>query len=298
MFRNPYESLACSGQWLKTNFHTHAGTGSDTCGHNELQSVVNAYADAGYGLLCISNHDVFTDCRSFTDERIMLINGFEYSATPHMLLIGGRSCILKGHQESILDAKAEGAFAVLCHPNWTKPWYWPKEMLDTITGYIGIEVINQLIYRLTGSGLACDVWDHLLSQGKRVFGFAHDDFHRWMDLGRSFTCLYSPSRDEDAVKETLHKGCFFASTGLFLDRFEFDGQRLAVAVRYPDINLLRDYRYRFVGKNGEILFETEAPWAEYHMRGDELYVRVEATGENGFMLLTQPVYDEDLFTTP
>jgi len=54
--------------------------------------------------------------------------------------------------------------------------------MAALKGYTGIEIFDSVIYRLNGSGLATDAWDFLLSQGKLVWKFGDDDFHRWYDL--------------------------------------------------------------------------------------------------------------------
>ncbi len=87
MYKNPYQNLI-NGHWCKTNFHTHAGTGDFTCGVNPIYDVMRIYKDLGYGALCISNHDVYTNTTSLDDGKMLLIQGVEYSNNPHMLTIG------------------------------------------------------------------------------------------------------------------------------------------------------------------------------------------------------------------
>ena len=47
MYCNPYANVnSGKGEWLKGNFHTHAGTGKDTCGANAIDDVVALYKQA------------------------------------------------------------------------------------------------------------------------------------------------------------------------------------------------------------------------------------------------------------
>lgn len=95
-----------------------------------------------------------------------MIPGIEYSNTGHMLNIGVNTSLHEhDHQRSIDITNKKGGFTILAHPNWGKKGYWPTNRLLELKGYKGIEVINMLIYRLSGSGLATDAWDYLLSQG-------------------------------------------------------------------------------------------------------------------------------------
>ena len=38
MYVNPYDNLS-GGRGIRTNFHTHAGTGAGTCGRNPVHTV-------------------------------------------------------------------------------------------------------------------------------------------------------------------------------------------------------------------------------------------------------------------
>lgn len=212
---NPYENLE-DGKWLKANFHTHAGTGAGTCGFNPVDTVVGAYKHLRYDVLTISNHDLFTDTRSFTDDKILMVPGVEYSKQEHMLNIGvDRSLHEYDHQSSIDITTEMGGFTILAHPNWQRKEYWSFDTLLELKGYKGIEVINMLIYRLSGSGLAMDTWDFLLSNGRLVYGFGNDDFHAITDAGRSFNVIFSRGNTYESIRESIDKGSFCASTGLF-----------------------------------------------------------------------------------
>lgn len=229
MYINPYRNVEISASsGLKANFHTHAGTGEGTCGHNDID---------------------------------------------------------------------EGGFVILCHPNWMHKEYWPWKDIDAIHGFTGIEIYNHVIYRLNGSGLATDTWDHILTSGRLAWGFGSDDFHRWHDLGRAWNVILSPSRSRFDIQSSIISGSFYASTGLLLNEFVFEDNQLVISVQFKD-SYIKDYQYRFIGQEGRILDEQTGEHGIYKFQGDEKYVRVEAIGENGAMLWTQPIYDESYFRKP
>ncbi|HOJ09408.1 MAG TPA: hypothetical protein PK733_02305 [Clostridiales bacterium] len=299
MYINPYSSAAeGKGAWMKSNFHTHAGTGPDTCGAYDLEEVVKHYKAAGYMILCISNHDLFTDTSHLKGKYgIGLINGFEYSKNLHMLCIGCKSLIEGEHQAAVNECVNQEGFVILCHPNWQHKEYWPWGKIDALKGYAGIEVFNGVIGRLTGTGLAEDTWDYLLSGGKLVWGFGNDDFHRWHDLNKSWTMIYSESNEENDVKSAIRSGSFYLSTGLFLNEITFDNNiiklRASENACYP-----KNYQYTFIGKSGEMLHRQEGEFGEYKLSGNELYVRVKVMGEQGYVLWTQPIYNKNMFERP
>ena len=293
MYQNPYEILE-NGSWIKTNFHTHAGTGPNTCGSNSIDSVTELYRRLGYGALCISNHDLFTDTTARSDEEIFFIPGVEYSQDEHMLTIGvNQSLHTLPHQEAINEANRQNGFVILCHPNWMRKEYWPWEKAEALHGYAGIEIMNTLIYRLRGSGRATDTWDHLLQQGKLVFGFGNDDFHFPFDAGRCWTDIYAKEKNYASIKEAIDCGRFVASTGLCLADFKLVDNCMHVQVKHSKETYVQSFCYRFISEKG-LVKETCGEFAQYQLQGEK-YVRVEAIAENGAMLFTQPVYDTSFF---
>lgn len=290
MYKNPYQNLE-GAKWCKTNFHTHAGTGVNTCGSIGIQDVVDIYEEFGYDILCISNHDLFSDTKEYSTEKILLIPGVEYSQGNHMLTIGVEETFTHlSHQEVIDNVNEKDGFVILCHPNWIEKEYWKLTDIDKLNGYTGIEVINQLIYRLSGSGLATDTWDYLLTNGKQIYGFGNDDFHRYADAVRSFNIIYC-ERNYKSMKNSIKDGKFCASTGLFPDFLKIEDDILTVGAKYPIKTYINTFTYRFIGENGKILSIQTGKTANYKLQG-ELYVRVEVIAENGMMLFFQPVFKE------
>ncbi|HHY82763.1 MAG TPA: hypothetical protein GX505_08815, partial [Clostridiales bacterium] len=280
MYINPYDKVNKSnGRWLRANFHTHAGTGENTCGAYEIDDVIAAYKDGGYDVLTISNHDLFTDVHEYQEKYdIVLINGFEYSTDPHMLCISNTSVIKGTHQEAVDECRKQGGFVILCHPNWQRKEYWPWKDIDLLKGYTGIEIFNSVIFRLNGTGLAADTWDYLLSQGKLVWGFGNDDFHRWYDLAKSWSMIYA-EKDHASVRESIDAGCFYVSTGLILNDFSYEDGRIHISAGSKD-TYVKENTYVFIGKDGRILSRQTGEYGEYKIDDSELYVRVQVISEH------------------
>ncbi len=298
MYANPYESLNFKNrEWLKSNFHIHAGTGPNTCGANEIDDVISAYKEAGYDVLTISNHRLYTDASEYQKKYDMiLINGYEYSDHPHMLCIGNKTAVEGTNQFAVNECLKEGGFVIMCHPNWQRKEYWSWANLMDMKGYTGIEIFNSVIFRLKGTGLATDTWDFLLSQGKLVWGFGNDDFHRWHNLDRSWNVIYA-KRDQESVRESIDAGSLYVSTGLILHEFSFENNTVRLHATSKD-TYVKENKYVFIGKDGKILKEMTGELGEYKMEGSELYVRAQVISEHGAMLWTQPIYDRAKFLRP
>lgn len=142
-----------------------------------------------------------------------------------------------------------------------------------------------------------------------IYGVATDDAHEFSNWGPGFT---NPGRGWIMVRSThltpnkitaaVRRGDFYNSTGIELDTLEIDDSGIRVSVdEQPGV----DYTVEFVGTRvgtdlspvkgpetpeseggkpsrsvysysediGEVLARVDGPDADYHIRGDELYVR-------------------------
>ncbi len=291
---NPYQGLS-GGRWCKANFHAHAGTGAGTCGFNPVQDVIELYRSNNFDILCISNHDQFTDTSALSGAKPLMVPGVEYSQKEHMLTIGVRESLHElDHQSAIDKVNASGGFVILCHPNWRYKEYWSHERVMALDGYLGIEVINFLIYRLSGSGRATDTWDRILTEGRMTYGFGNDDFHSMSDASRSFNFIYCREESFSGVREAVTRGALVASSGLAPEFLELDGRSIRAKVRHERSTFVDTYTYRFITEGGKVLSTVEGSEASYTLNGEK-YVRVEAAGENGALLFFQPIYLREAF---
>ena len=83
----------------------------------------------------------------------------------------------------------------------------------------------------------------------------------------------------EALLDAMHRGDFYASTGVVLDDVQYDGARYTVTV---DPSMAGDCTVQFIGTRqvdgeigpiGEVLLATTSNPAVYEVTGDELYVR-------------------------
>jgi len=299
MYVNPYQKLN-NAEWHKANFHTHSGTGPETCGKHSPEEVVGLYREYGYGFLCISNHNEYRSFDNYSDKQLTMIDGVEYTGDYdiHMLTIGIKENLISMPvQEAITRTDELGGFTIICHPNWPfRETFSIKRMLS-LNGYMGLEVLNGVCFRLTGSGRATDVWDAVLSAGKLALGFANDDFHYMADGGRCFNLIACEKKDYQSMKQAILDNAICASTGLYPVFHYLEGNTLHVKAAFPTQSYSHDCDYIFVGPKGQILSRQHGREASYTLN-DEDYVRVEVVGEGGHQLLFQPVYKEDFVVRP
>jgi len=272
--------------WLRGSLHTHT-TRSD--GQLPPEAVLAEYEGRGYDFLAISDHDKLVPPEEFQPRtKMTLLPADEVTARgPHILAVGIREVIPpeEDRQKVIHAANAQGGFAVINHPNWGSDFnHCPQERLEQWTDYAGIEIYNGVVEYLEGSALATDRWDRLLGSGRRVWGYAHDDFHILEGIARGWNVVQAADRSAEAILDALRNGRFYASTGVTVSRIEVRDDALFVAA--PDAQ-----RIRFVGAWGRELLYADSNAAEYRA-GDRAggYVRVECYGEGVRAAWTQPFY--------
>jgi hypothetical protein len=291
---NPYER---GGIWLKGNLHTH--TEASPCGHYPLEEIAATYSDRimKYDFLAITDHLGMTDVSAAQGMNGMVIfRGVEFKKEARQTLGVNISSYdddgfdTTNHQRIFDEVRRQGGINIICHPHLYEDSYWPLERLLELEGYTALEIYNHNVkMNNAGRAVATDLWDALLSAGRRVWGIASDDFHHRSRYGGGFIMVLGEEKSAPAILSALEAGAFYASSGIVLNRIEVTGGRVSVAAASRRV---KDTVFRFIGKGGKLLKEETAPEPEaavsYTLRGDETYVRAEAYREDGARAWTQP----------
>lgn len=291
MINNPYLS---DGIWLKGNLHTH--TENSPCGHYSLEKVVEMYSSSKmeYDFLAITDHYKLTELNEIkNNEDIILFSGVEYKKPALQTLgINIKSYSddmdeLTNHQQLFKEVEAEGGINIICHPHAFDDDYWPFEKLKELTNYTGIEIYNNNVrFDNKGRAVATDLWDKLLSSGKRVWGFANDDMHVFQRCGGAFNMVLAKEKNADAIISAIKHGSFYASSGIFLNSITVDNSMISIKLKHPNIPV----EFSFMGEEGKLLKHFIGSEGSYEVNGNESYVRVFMKREDGAMAWTQPFW--------
>ena len=295
---NPF---AHPGRWYRGLFHCHT-TESD--GGLSVEDAVAWYADRGYDVLAITDHNRLTPARAAAGSALLTVPGIEVDAGVtrfgepyHIVGIGlGRMIelprdVASRHalpgQEIVDRLRRVGAVAFVAHP------YWSNLVVDDLLpldGIIGLEVYNTNVDVDVAKGDGGVHWDDCLSAGKPLFGIANDDTHwRWNDSGRAWTMLRAGALTPEGVVQALRDGAFYASTGAVLDDVTLDGETVEVRIGAPGA---REVRFMCNTRWGKRVLAEHAPLshARFTLRGRERFVRVEVVGPNGERAWTNPLF--------
>jgi hypothetical protein len=306
-----FARLGCEEcSWFKGNTHTHT-TESD--GDSSPEYVARWYKDHGYEFLILSDHNALTDPATMAhlvDDGFLLIPGEEVTSSfeDRAVHVNGlnllemveprRESTLSGTVQANVDAVREGAGVPhINHPNYG--WSLGPGDLARVGGYRLLEIFNghPSVHNHGGGGYPGmeEVWDILLTQGKRIYGIAVDDAHHFQgefsrdraNPGRGFVVVRVPGRDAGEIVRALEEGRFYASTGVELEDVVVEPTTLEVRIKPRST-----FRYttEFIGEGGRVLATVHGPVARFHLTRFEPYVRARVTDSGGARAWVQPVF--------
>lgn len=308
-------------RWFKGNTHTHT-TESD--GDSPPEYVARWYKDHGYDFLVLSDHNVRTDpgaLAHLVDSTFLLIPGEEvtsgYGGRP--VHVNGLNIprlveprVAEGLVETIqanVDAvrEAEGV-PHINHPNYG--WAFGAEQLAQVENDRLLEIYNghPAVHNEGGGGRPSveEVWDVLLTGGKRIYGIAVDDAHHFRgefgpgrsNPGRGWVAVLAPSLEAREIMQGLEDGLFYASTGVVIDRLAISSTTISLEIRERG-----DFRYTtaFIGPGGRVLSEMYGATPTFELTDEMLrsldpeskaaaYVRARVADSGGFRAWIQPVF--------
>ncbi len=299
-----------TGRWFKGNTHTHT---SESDGDSPPLTVATWYKSHGYNFLVISDHNIWVDpakLSSLLDSSFLLIPGEELTTSfqrkpvhvnglnvPGVIQPRTDTTLLGTVQKNVDAVREVAGVPHINHPNFG--WAIPGEVLAKVRNDKLIEIHNghPLVHNHGGGGSPGmeEVWDMLLTGGKRIYGIAVDDAHHFTgefaanraNPGRGWVSVRASSLDAQSILTAMEEGRFYASNGVELDSIRVSGNTLTVTVHQRG-----DFKYTidFIGKGGKVLQRSRARSATYRLKGNETYVRARVTDSMGEHAWVQPVF--------
>ncbi len=296
--------------WYKGNTHTHT-TNSD--GDTPPIEVAQWYKRHGYRFLVLSDHNVFTDPKtlaSLVDSTFLLLPGEEVTtafqkAAVHVNALAVTKVIPAPHDSTLLgtvqktvDAiRAESAVPHINHPNFL--WSIDSATLFRVKNDRLFEIFNghPTVHNVGGGGFPGmeEVWDGLLSAGKRIFGIAVDDAHHFQgefapdraNPGRGWVSVHTAALETRAIVSALDAGQFYASSGVSLADVVITPTTLDIRIEQKG-----DFKYttQFIGQDGAVLARSTSLTPRYTLKGTERYVRAKVVDSRGAAAWVQPVF--------
>lgn len=297
-------------RWYKGNTHTHT-TMSD--GDSPPEVVVSWYKQHGYNFVVLSDHNVFTDPKklaSFNDSSFLLISGEEITTRaeqkpvhinglniPHLIEPQTDSTIVGTIQKNVDAVREVEGVPHINHPNFG--WALDHEILVQVKRDKLLEIFNghPLVHNWGGGGKPSveEIWDYLLTAGKRIYGIAVDDAHHFQgefgphrsNPGRGWIAVRARSLNAQEIMANLEAGLFYASTGVELEDVKITATTIEIVIRQRS-----DFMYttEFLGPHGQILSRAGGTTPVYELKANVGYVRARVKDSGGAIAWVQPVF--------
>lgn len=297
--------------WYKGNLHTHT-INSD--GDSTPNEVASWYKEHRYHFLVLSDHNFLTEIDGLNaihaaKEKFLLIPGEEvtdsFEGRPvHVNAYNPARLVEPAHGASLVETiqrnvdaiRRAGGLPSLNHPNFgwavTSNDIMGVEDLSLFEVYNGHRGVNNI----GGGGFDSldEMWDAVLTAGKKIYGVAVDDAHHFKSYGRD---LANPGRGwvvvraatltTEDIMQALASGNFYASTGVVLQDIQISDGELRVVIRPAKGTRQTTF---FIGAGGQVLGKSYENIATYRFQGGEQYVRARVQASNGDIAWTQPVF--------
>jgi hypothetical protein len=299
------------GRFWRGNLHTHS-TLSD--GVLEPDQVVEAYKDAGYDFMMLSDHflDIYNwpiaDTRGARSNSFTTIIGSELHAPEtkvgelwHIVAAGlpldFEPAAPKETGASLAKrAAAAGAFVGIAHPSWSQLTIEDGRAIDVAHA---VEIYNH------GCAVDCDrgdgwyLLDQMLTEGRRLTAFATDDAHfRTDDHFGGWVQVKSESLEPQALLEALKRGHYYSSQGPVIHELSLSGKELTIACSPVDTIVVVCGHSRTVNRSGKAitgatldLSKLEKGWL---LTKHSPWFRVSLIDHGGKRAWTNPIWRDSL----
>lgn len=301
------------GRFWRGNLHTHSNL-SD--GALTPQQVADAYQQAGYDFLTLSEHFVqqfdwpIADTRNMRSNRFTTILGAEVHAPEtsvgelwHIVAAGlpldFAPC---GDDETGVQlakrAHDAGAFVAIAHPAWSQLTIEDGHTIDCAHA---VEIYNHGCAVENDRGDGWYLMDQLLNDGKRLTAIATDDAHfrtGERDAFGGWVHVKADSLDPDVLLEALKAGHFYASQGPRIDSLSIDGDELSIVTSPVDTVSVIGGTSRSAVHNGKAFTEATLDLGKlqqgWHLRAPSPWIRVVVIDASGKRAWTNPIWLNDL----
>jgi predicted metal-dependent phosphoesterase TrpH len=229
------------GRFWRGNIHTHS---NQSDGALPTEAVVQAYKDAGYDFLQLSEHFIahynwpINDTRKFRSNDFTTLIGVELHAPEtsagelwHIVAAGlpldFAPC---GPNETGAQlakrARDAGAFIGIAHPAWSQLTLEDGLAIDAAHA---VEIYNHGCAIENDRGDGWYLHDQLMNEGKRLSAFATDDAHfKTPDHFGGWVNVKAQSLDPDELLNALKAGHYYSSQGPEINDIKLSGKDIEI----------------------------------------------------------------------
>jgi hypothetical protein len=295
------------GQFYRGNTHAHS-TRSD--GSLTPKELVSAYRDQGYDFLAVTDHFMERFDYPVTDtSRLRTANfttllgaelhgqGLDNGGLWHIVALGlpvdftSQSPGEDG-PEIAARAKAEGAFIVLPHPQWTGV---SKRDARRIDDFDAIEIHNEGHTNDSDRGNGWFLADLMATAGYRFSCTAADDahFNARPDSFGGWIWVKSEALEPEPLLEAMKLGRYYASTGPQIHNVAFTDEEIIVECSPAEVVMVGGHISACRYKRESGLTRAVFPMAPF----GNAFARITVIDRHGKKAWTSPIWLDELTIT-
>lgn len=271
-----FQTYSQTYSYHKAQLHCHS-TNSD--GVMSPLEVAWEYFNRGYEILFLTDHNYMTPAISYSIPGLLTINAEECTFDKHMngfFLNHTVNCEGFSVQQTIDSVKAQGGLIQFNHPvvALNNDWSYNFKQFNSLKGGLDfIEVHNGGTDLLPFAKFNMNIWDSLLTFGKKIWGTFTDDMHHiredylfpGIDIG--WLMINVNVLSADSVREALKRGDFYGSNGVEITDYSIIGNEIRISSSNAN-------KIKFIGDWGKVVYETNSKSATF-TRTTEKYIRIE-----------------------
>lgn len=194
-------------------------------------------------------------------------------------------------QELQDDLKAHGCITIYNHPVWSR--VKEADFMET-EGLTALEIYNYGTVNESATGFDALRWDVMLRNGKRIFATASDDNHNdgiVEDSFGGFIVVKAEGLDHESIINAMISGNYYSSSGPEI--YDWGIRDNMAYVECSPVSRVNFMAGNYINAGGCVLSKSggdDIARAEFELRGNEDYIRVECVDRFGKTAWSNPIF--------
>ena len=194
-------------------------------------------------------------------------------------------------QELQDDLQAHGCITAYNHPVWSRV---QEADFINLNGISALEIFNYGTVNESGTGLDVLHWDIMLRNGKKVWAFASDDNHNDGIVEDSFggyIMVKAEKLTHENIIQSIIDGNFYSSSGP--DIHDWGIKDNVAYVECSPVNRINFIAGNLINAGNTVMCKNKHDTitrAEFPLKGDEAYIRVECIDMYGNTAWSNPLF--------
>lgn len=197
----------------------------------------------------------------------------------------------KAAQELQDDLKAHGCITIYNHPVWSRV---REEDFIYTEGLTALEIYNYGTVNESATGFDSLRWDVMLRNGTHIFATASDDNHNdglLHDTFGGYIMVKADKLSHESIINSIISGNYYSSTGPQI--YDWGIKNNTVYVECSLVNRVNFMAGNYINAGGSVISKSgkdNITQAEFKLRGDEEYIRIECVDVYGKTAWSNPIF--------